>query len=77
MPDAICPVCERTVSLPQDKAYFRSRVLCSECKAFMEVTDEFPLRVKRYVSGGARGWIAEWLDATSVGKPIEPSQENQ
>jgi hypothetical protein len=77
MPDVICPVCERTVSVPQDKAYFGSRIQCSECKAAIEVIDEFPLRVKHYVSGGARGWIAEWLDLPKVKEPIKPSRANQ
>lgn len=77
MPDVICPVCERSISVPQDKTYFGSRIQCSECNAFIEVIDEFPLRVKRYVSGGVRGWIAEWLDATKVKESIKPPQENQ
>ncbi len=77
MAEVICPVCERTVSVPQDKAYFGSRIQCSECKAFIEVIDEFPLRVKRYVSGGVRGWIAECLDAPKAKESIKPSQENQ
>jgi len=77
MPEVICPVCERSISAPQDKTYFSSRIQCSECKALLEVINEFPLRVKRYVSGGARSWIAEWLDVTTVKEPIKPSQENQ
>ncbi len=55
MPDVICSVWERAVSVPQDKAYFGSRIQYSECKAFTEVIDEFPLRAKRYVSREARG----------------------
>ncbi len=73
MPDVICPVCERIVSVPQDKTYFGSRIQCSECKALLEVINDFPLRVKRYVSGGARSWIAEWLDATNVRRPAKPA----
>ena len=77
MPDSCCPVCHQTVSVPQDKAYFGSRVECSACKAPLEVLNDFPLRVTRYVGRGTRGWIAEWLDATDVKEPMKPTQENQ
>ena len=77
MPDVICSVCERTVSVPQDKAYFGSRIQYSECKAFTEVIDEFPLRAKRYVSREARACIAEWLDVPKAKESTKPSQQNQ
>jgi len=61
MPTVNCPSCHGQIDVESKDAYFRSRIVCTECGTRLEVINERPLRVEPSLSGRSQSWISEWL----------------